>query len=618
MERRRLVETTVGPACIFSEIVPHGDPFEFINRRHDQEGHWASWWTSAYSQARRPRRTVAAGRPPQGPGLPVRHPGRHLHRHRGHDDPQAKEETHRQGPGRRVRDHRTSTTRASSPTANGTTRSSTSGRKVTDQIAVDMMRDLKSDTIEPRTVHHRSPGFNPIFMMADSGARGIGAADPPAGRHARPDGQALRRDHRDTHHVQLPRGPRPCCEYFISTHGARKGLADTALKTANSGYLTRRLVDVAQDVIITEEDCGTARRHRDGGPRSRAARSSRPWASASSAAWRWTTSSTRYTGEVLVQANDDDRRGAWSTIDRGRRHREGHDPLGADLPSRKRGVCAKCYGRDLATGRLVNIGEAVGVIAAQSIGEPGTQLTMRTFHIGGTASRSCEQSQHRGQARRAPSRFNDLNVVTPARGRPRRHEPQRRDRPSWTSERPRARDAIPSSTARSSRSATASRSRPATMLAEWDPYTMPILTEVAGTVKFRRHRRGHHRAGAGRRGHRPVAPGHHRVARTRSCSRASTSSTRPARSPRCRHRTSPLHPAGRRPHHASTKATTMSRRRRAREDPARDHQDQGHHGRPAARRRAVRGAQAQGRGRGHARSTACVDFGERSPRASAR
>ena len=134
--------------------------------------------------------------------------------------------------------------------------------------------------------------FNPIYIMADSGARGSHAADPAAGRHARPDGQAVGRDHRDADHRELPRGS-PVLQYFISTHGARKGLADTALKTANSGYLTRRLVDVAQDAIITEFDCGTLDGIEIERARARAARSSSRSATASSAASCSRTSSTR-------------------------------------------------------------------------------------------------------------------------------------------------------------------------------------------------------------------------------------------------------------------------------------------------------------------------------------
>ena len=178
-------------------------------------------------------------------------------------------------------------------------------------------------------------------------------------------------------------------QYFISTHGARKGLADTALKTADSGYLTRRLVDVAQDVIIHETTAArwTASRR---GPLSRAARTSSRCATASSAASRSSRSIDPFTGESDRRDNEEiDEELASAIQDAGIEKVRIRSVLTC---ASRRGVCAKCYGRDLATGRLVEIGLAVGVIAAQSIGEPGTQLTMRTFHIGGTASRISEQS----------------------------------------------------------------------------------------------------------------------------------------------------------------------------------------------------------------------------------
>jgi DNA-directed RNA polymerase subunit beta' len=177
-------------------------------------------------------------------------------------------------------------------------------------------------------------------------------------------------------------------EYFNSTHGARKGLADTALKTANSGYLTRRLVDVAQDCIITEEDCGTKR-----GIKMRAIIDAGTvvarWRRAFSAAPRPRICAIPRPTRSWSRRHADRRGDHVDAIDAGR-HPGGEDPLGADLRA-VNGVCGACYGRDLARGTPVNIGEAVGVIAAQSIGEPGTQLTMRTFHIGG-AAQVAEQS----------------------------------------------------------------------------------------------------------------------------------------------------------------------------------------------------------------------------------
>ena len=179
-------------------------------------------------------------------------------------------------------------------------------------------------------------------------------------------------------------------EYFISTHGARKGLADTALKTANSGYLTRRLVDVAQDVIVERASTAARSTASRSTSSSRAARSSSGSAIASSAASRSADITDPITGDVLVGANQEiDEDKVRKIEDAGVEHVTIRSVLTCNA---RRGVCARCYGRDLGQGKLVNLGEAVGVIAAQSIGEPGTQLTMRTFHIGGTATQRVEQS----------------------------------------------------------------------------------------------------------------------------------------------------------------------------------------------------------------------------------
>ena len=224
--------------------------------------------------------------------------------------------------------------------------------------------------------------FNPIYIMADSGARGskqqIRQLSGMRGLMAKPSGEII-----ETPITANFREGLNVLQYFISTHGARKGLADTALKTADSGYLTRRLVDVAQDVIITEIDCGTMRRHH--------------------------VEAIVESGEIIEPLRDRivgrvaledimDYEGASSSRSTARSPRSWPAQIQAAGIERvkirsvltcesQRGVCASCYGRNLATGRLVERGEAVGVIAAQSIGEPGTQLTMRTFHIGGTATR---------------------------------------------------------------------------------------------------------------------------------------------------------------------------------------------------------------------------------------
>ena len=265
--------------------------------------------------------------------------------------------------------------------------------EVTEKIADEMFGEMEALDKSGRS-------FNPVYVMADSGARGskqqIRQLAGMRGLMAKPSGEII-----ETPITSNFREGLTVLQYFISTHGARKGLADTALKTADSGYLTRRLVDVAQDVIISDTDCGTldgieARAIVDSGGEIVERLSDRiigrvalePIADPAS-------------GEVIVDAAGEiDEALADAIEDAGIERVRIRSVLTC---ASRRGVCAKCYGRDLATGRLVEMGLAVGVIAAQSIGEPGTQLTMRTFHIGGTASRVADQStletRHRGTVR---------------------------------------------------------------------------------------------------------------------------------------------------------------------------------------------------------------------------
>jgi DNA-directed RNA polymerase subunit beta' len=251
--------------------------------------------------------------------------------------------------------------------------------KCTDQVAAEMMKEIAAEKIDPET--GRVMEMNSIYMMSHSGARGspqqMKQLAGMRGLMARPDGSII-----ETPILSNFKEGLTVLEYFNSTHGARKGLADTALKTANSGYLTRRLVDVANDCIITAEDCGTkhgvtVQAEIDGG-QVVASLTERVLG-------RTTAEDIKHpdTGEVIVK------RGREVTEDLAEKIETAHvqkvrvrSVLTCELPE---GVCGKCYGRDLARGTSVNIGEAVGVIAAQSIGEPGTQLTMRTFHIGGAA-----------------------------------------------------------------------------------------------------------------------------------------------------------------------------------------------------------------------------------------
>src|SRR5581483_10416162 len=254
---------------------------------------------------------------------------------------------------------------------------------VTEQVAGEMMKELGGggDPGKPES-------FNPIFMMADAGARGssqqIRQLGGMRGLMAKPSGEII-----ETPITANFREGLTVLQYFISTHGARKGLADTALKTANSGYLTRRLVDVAQDAVIGEEDCGTM----DGiemTPLMEGGEVIEPLGDRVLGRVALEDIRDPFTGDVIVKANQEINEELVQRIeDAGLERIRIRSVLTC---ASRRGVCVMCYGRDLGRGHMINLGEAVGVIAAQSIGEPGTQLTMRTFHIGGTASRRAEQT----------------------------------------------------------------------------------------------------------------------------------------------------------------------------------------------------------------------------------
>src|SRR5574338_1691092 len=256
---------------------------------------------------------------------------------------------------------------------------------VTEQVANEMMKELGAGG-DPA----KAESFNPIFMMADSGARGssqqIRQLGGMRGLMAKPSGEII-----ETPITANFREGLTVLQYFISTHGARKGLAETALKTANSGYLTRRLVDVAQDMVVRAEDCGT----QDGlemGPLVEAGEVIEPIGERILGRVALHDVVSPIDGAVIVHASVEiDEENVRVIEDAGIERVLIRSGLTCET---LRGVCVKCYGRDLARGAMVNLGEAVGVIAAQSIGEPGTQLTMRTFHLGGAASRAVEQSVH--------------------------------------------------------------------------------------------------------------------------------------------------------------------------------------------------------------------------------
>ncbi len=355
--------------------------------------------------------------------------------------------------------------------------------EVTDRIADEMLRELGTQEVPDQDGKvRRIPSFNPIFMMADSGARGsaqqIRQLAGMRGLMAKPSGEII-----ETPITANFREGLTVLQYFISTHGARKGLADTALKTANSGYLTRRLVDVAQDSIIQEEDCGTL----DGIEMTPLVEGGEVIEGIGDRVLgRVGLEDIRdpFSNRVIVQANEEIDEDKVAEIEEAGLERV---KIRSVLTCQSRqGVCVRCYGRDLARGHMVNLGEAIGVIAAQSIGEPGTQLTMRTFHIGGTASRRAEQTtleaRNEGFIKfinlaAVEGKDGDLIVMSKRNG-----EIAIVDYPEPNRERERERYPVVYGAKLKKRDGQKVKS--GEMVAEWDPYTIPILTETAGVVKF--------------------------------------------------------------------------------------------------------------------------------------
>ena len=360
--------------------------------------------------------------------------------------------------------------------------------RATDDIANEMMGAMKTAPLtdaegRPLTDENGQPltveGFNPVYMMADSGARGskdqMRQLAGMRGLMAKPSGEII-----ETPITANFREGLSVLQYFISTHGARKGLADTALKTANSGYLTRRLADVAQDCMVSEIDCGTlvgveVESLMEGGEiiqrlgervlgRIVAEEDIRD----------------PFTDDIIARVGDEIDEDVVEKIDKSGLTRV---KIRSVLTCRARyGVCATCYGRDLAFGRRVEIGQAVGILAAQSIGEPGTQLTMRTFHIGGTASRRVEQADIRARTE-GTLRFENLKVVKNAAGE------------SIVMDRQGGEIAVVGETGRELERfpviygahipvQDGQKVKTGDLLATWDPFTTPIITEVPGTVKY--------------------------------------------------------------------------------------------------------------------------------------
>ncbi|RQW86501.1 MAG: DNA-directed RNA polymerase subunit beta' [Geobacter sp.] len=350
--------------------------------------------------------------------------------------------------------------------------------KSTEEIAKEMLDNLSRDTvISPEGKEIKVPSFNAIHMMADSGSRGsaqqIRQLAGMRGLMAKPSGEII-----ETPITANFREGLTVLQYFISTHGARKGLADTALKTANSGYLTRRLVDVAQDAIITEVDCGTI----DGLLVSSLTEGGEIIEHIGDRILGRVALDDildPVTDEILVPANIEIDETLVAKIEEAGLEKV---KIRSVLTCQsKRGICAKCYGRDLSRGHLVNLGEAVGVIAAQSIGEPGTQLTMRTFHIGGTASRHAEQTSLESR-NEGVVKFININSVTTADGN--YIVMNRNGELAIVDETGREREKYSVVYGAKIKVAPGAQVKAGASIAEWDPYTMPILTEVTGRIKF--------------------------------------------------------------------------------------------------------------------------------------
>jgi DNA-directed RNA polymerase subunit beta' len=349
--------------------------------------------------------------------------------------------------------------------------------QTSDKVAKEMMSQIEKQTFVVNGKEIVGPSFNPIYVMADSGARGsfnqLRQLGGMRGLMAKPSGEII-----ETPITANFREGLTVLQYFISTHGARKGLADTALKTANSGYLTRRLVDVAQDVVVSEIDCGVTE-GLDIVPVYEAGEIIQGIGDRILGRTPLHDIVDPTNNQILVKANNEIDESAVKKI----------DDLGIEkvtirsalICEAKRGVCVKCYGRDLARGATVNLGETVGIIAAQSIGEPGTQLTMRTFHLGGAASRSVEQSVHTSRyegtlklvsIQSVKNRNGKLTVMN------------RNGQALIIDETGRERENFKLVYGAILNFADGEKVPKGATVAEWDPYSNPIISEVSAKVQF--------------------------------------------------------------------------------------------------------------------------------------
>jgi DNA-directed RNA polymerase subunit beta' len=472
--RNRLVTTTVGRALL-SEILPKGLPFELINRDMSKKA-ISALINTCYRRVGLKETVIFADRVMYTGFSFATRAGVSI----GVNDMVVPDEK-----GRIIGAAESEVKEIEDQYASGLVTQGERYNKVVDiwsrtneQVAKAMMEKLGSEQVvdhKGQTV--KQPSFNSIYMMADSGARGSAAQIRQLagmrGLMAKPDGSII-----ETPITANFREGLNVLQYFISTHGARKGLADTALKTANSGYLTRRLVDVAQDLVVTEVDCGTGeglymKPIVEGGDIVEPLRE-------------------RVLGRVLVEpVNTPGSKKvaipAGTLLDE--RLVEKLEEMGIDQVkvrspitcATRHGICTQCYGRDLARGHRVNIGEAVGVIAAQSIGEPGTQLTMRTFHIGGAATRAAAVSSVEVEAA-GTVKLHNIKTVKHAKG----HwvAVSRSGEIAVMDEFGRERERYKIPYGATIVVADGDKVKPGQQMANWDPHTHPIVTEVAGTLQF--------------------------------------------------------------------------------------------------------------------------------------
>ncbi len=474
VEETILVDTTIGRSLLF-EVVPKGMPFEFVNQKMTKKA-ISALLNSAYRRLGLKDTVIFADQ--------LMYTGFHYATISGAsvgiDDMVIPDEKYSI-----IETSETEVREIEEQFASGLVTFGERYNKVVDiwshtneQVAKAMMDNLSHEEVidaEGNTVTQES--FNSIFMMADSGARGSAAQIRQLagmrGLMAKPDGSIIESPIKANFREGLS-----VLEYFISTHGARKGLADTALKTANSGYLTRRLVDVAQDLVITEEDCGTEKGLVmtpliEGGDVVEPLRERVLGRVNAEHIYKPGTDDVICDAGTLLdeawvevlEANSVDQVVVRSII----------------TCENRRGVCAQCYGRDLARGHRINIGEAVGVIAAQSIGEPGTQLTMRTFHIGGAASR--QSAENNVQIKNdGKLKLHNAKYVT--------REDKKLVIVSRSTEltlldefgRERERYKVPYGSVLEVQDG--DKVSGGDIVANWDPHTHPIITEIAGTIKL--------------------------------------------------------------------------------------------------------------------------------------